>query len=40
MNTQTQIQQIAATDDRLDPESNLTPIRKTKDLNHLQRRQQ
>ena len=40
MNTHKQIQQIATTDDRLDPESNLTPIRKTKDLNHLQRRQQ
>ena len=40
MNTHKQIQQIAATDDRLDPESNFPPIRKTKDLNHLQRRQQ
>ena len=40
MNTHKQIQQIAATDNRLDPESNLTPIRKAKDLNHLERRQQ
>jgi hypothetical protein len=40
MNTHKQIQQIAATDDQLDPAIALTPIRKPKDLNHLECRQQ
>ena len=40
MNTHKQIQQIAATDELLDQLITLTPIRKPKDLNHLQRRQQ
>ena len=40
MNTHKQIQQIAATDELLDQAIALTPIRKPKDLNHLQRRQQ
>jgi hypothetical protein len=38
MNTHKQIQQIAATDELLD--QAIAPIRKPKDLNHLQRRQQ
>jgi hypothetical protein len=40
MNTHKQIQQIAATDELLEQLIALTPIRKPKDLNHLQRRQQ
>ncbi len=40
MNTHKQIQQIAATDDRLTSKVDFTPICKSKDLNHLQRRQQ
>jgi len=41
MNTRKQIQQIAATDERLNQESAAyTPICKSKDLNHLERRQQ
>ncbi|MFM7602859.1 MAG: hypothetical protein ACKO7R_16950 [Pseudanabaena sp.] len=40
MNTHKQIQQIAATDELLDQAIAITPIRKPKDRNHLQRRQQ
>ncbi|MEE3716582.1 hypothetical protein V2H45_07485 [Tumidithrix elongata RA019] len=40
MNTHQQIQQIATTDAQLDRAIAFTPIRKSKDLNHLQRRQQ
>jgi hypothetical protein len=40
MNTHKQIQQIAATDKRLNQAIAYTPIRKSKDLNHLERRQQ
>jgi hypothetical protein len=40
MNTHKQIQQIAATDELLDQAIAITPIRNSKDLNHLQRRQQ
>ena len=40
MNTHKQIQQIAANDDRLTSKVDFTPICKSKDLNHLQRRQQ
>jgi hypothetical protein len=40
MNTHKQIQQIAATDDLLDQAIAYTPICKSKDLNHLERRQQ
>ena len=40
MNTNKLIQQIAATDELLDQAIALTPIRKPKDLNQLQRRQQ
>jgi len=40
MNTHKQIQQIAANDDRLTSKVDFTPICKSKDHNHLQRRQQ
>ena len=40
MNTHKQIQQIAANDDRLTSKVDFTTICKSKDLNHLQRRQQ
>ena len=40
MNTHKQIQQIAATDDRLTSKVDSTTICKSKHLNHLQRRQQ